>query len=127
MVDGLVTVHSKASPEETVTRLEAELRARSIALFARIDHAAGAAAVGLPLRPTVLLIFGNAKAGTPLMQEAQTIGIDLPLRLLVWQDETGVTQISYNQPAWVAKRHGIESTKISDAMETVLSSIAKSL
>jgi uncharacterized protein (DUF302 family) len=127
MVDGLITIPSKSSPEEAVAKLEAELRARSITLFARIDHAAGAAAVGLPLRPTILLIFGNAKAGTPLMQEAQTIGIDLPLKLLVWQDEAGATQISYNQPAWVTKRHGVEIAKISDAMEAMLNSMAKSL
>jgi uncharacterized protein (DUF302 family) len=127
MVDGLITIPSKLRPEETVTRLEAELQARSITLFARIDHAAGATAVGLALRPTVLLIFGNAKTGTPLMQEAQTVGIDLPLKLLVWQDEKGATQISYNRPAWVSRRHGIETAKISDAMEAMLNNIIKSL
>jgi uncharacterized protein (DUF302 family) len=76
-------------------------------VFARIDHAAGAAEVGLSLRPTELVIFGNAKGGTPLMQSIQTIGIDLPLKVLVWQDESGSTWISYNDPAWLAKRHGL--------------------
>ena len=71
------------------------------------DHAAGAAEVGLPLRPTELLIFGNAKGGTPLMQSAQTIGVDLPLKALVWQDASGNTWLSYNDPGWLAKRHGL--------------------
>jgi uncharacterized protein (DUF302 family) len=76
-------------------------------VFARIDHAAGAAAVGLPLRPTELLIFGNAKGGTALMQSMQTIGIDLPLKALVWQDGSGKTWLSYNDPDWLARRHGL--------------------
>src|SRR3954465_7472583 len=83
-------------------------------VFARVDHAAGAAEAGLPLRPTDLLIFGAAKGGTPLMQAAQTIGIDLPLKALVWQDESGKTWVSYNEPAWLAARHkvsGIEPAK----------------
>ena len=89
--DGLVTVKSAFGPEETMNRFEAEVHARGMTVFAHIDHAAGAAAVGLPLRPTDLLIFGAAKGGTPLMQSVQTIGIDLPLKALVWQDESGAT------------------------------------
>ncbi len=77
--------------------------------FAHIDHAAGAAAVGLSLRPTELLIFGNARGGTPLMELVQTTGIDLPLKALVWQDASGVTWLSYNNPNWIAKRHGVLS------------------
>jgi uncharacterized protein (DUF302 family) len=88
-------------------RLEAQVKAKGMTIFARIDHAAGAAEVGLPLRPTELLIFGNAKGGTPLMQAEQAIGIDLPLKALVWQDEAGVTWLSYNDPTWLAKRHGL--------------------
>ncbi len=76
-------------------------------VFARIDHAAGAAGAGLSLRPTDLLIFGNAKAGTPLMEAVQSIGIDLPLKALVWEDASGVTWLSYNDPAWLAQRHGL--------------------
>jgi uncharacterized protein (DUF302 family) len=83
------------------------VKARGLTVFARIDHAAGAAAAGLSLRPTEVLIFGNAKGGTPLMQPVQTIGIDLPLKALVWQDGSGTTFLSYNDPAWLAKRHGI--------------------
>jgi len=75
-------------------------------VFARIDHAAGAAEVGLKLRPTELILFGNALGGTPLMQSVQTVGIDLPLKVLVWQDASGKTWLSYNEPSWVAQRHG---------------------
>jgi hypothetical protein len=78
--EGLTTISSDFGPKETMDRLEAELKANGVTVFARIDHAAGAASVGLPLRPTELLIFGNAKAGTPLMQANQAIGIDLPLK-----------------------------------------------
>jgi uncharacterized protein (DUF302 family) len=75
--DGLTTVRSNYGPKDTMNRLEAEVKARGMTVFAHIDHAAGASAVGLPLRPTDLLILGNAKGGTPLMQSVQTIGIDL--------------------------------------------------
>ena len=104
-VEGLVSIHSKFGPEETLNRLEAEVRARGLTVFAHVDHAAGAAAVGLPLRATELLVFGNAKGGTPLMQMVQSIAIDLPLKALVWEDETGGTWLSYNDPAWLARRH----------------------
>src|ERR1700686_1329313 len=104
--DGLITVRSSFGPTETMNRLEAEVRAKGMTIFAHVDHAAGANEVGLPLRPTDLLIFGNAKGGTPLMQSAQTIGIDLPLKALVWQDATGDTWLSYNDPGWFVKRHG---------------------
>ncbi|MDN4984146.1 DUF302 domain-containing protein [Bradyrhizobium sp. WYCCWR 13022] len=104
--DGLITIKSKFGPEDTMKRLEAEVKARGLTVFAHIDHAAGAAAVDLKLRPTDLLIFGNAKGGTPLMQQAQTAGIDLPLKALVWQDEQGATWLSYNDPAFLAQRHG---------------------
>ena len=90
-----------------MNRLETEVQAKGLAVFARIDHAAAAAEVGLSLRPTELLIFGNAKGGTPLMQAAQTIGIDLPLKALVWQDASGTTWLSYNDPNWLTKRHGL--------------------
>src|SRR5262249_51273445 len=84
-----------------------EIRANGMEVFARIDHAAGAAEVGLTLRPTELIIFGNARGGTPLMQSVQTIGIDLPLKALAWEDAAGKTWISYNEPTWIAQRHGI--------------------
>ena len=105
--EGLVSIPSSFDPKETMDRLEAALRASGVTIFARIDHAAGAAGVGETLRPTELLIFGNPKAGTPLMQAGQTIGIDLPLKALVWQDAAGKTQVSYNEPGWLARRHGL--------------------
>jgi uncharacterized protein (DUF302 family) len=106
--EGLITIRSAYGPEETMSRFDAEVQARGMTVFARIDHAAGAAGVGLSLRPTDLLIFGNAKGGTPLMQAVQTAGIDLPLKALVWQDASGTTWLSYNDPAWVAQRHGLD-------------------
>ena len=105
--DGLISLPSNNSAAETMARLEAEIKAKGLTVFAHVDHAAGAATVGMPLRPTDLLIFGNAKGGTPLMQSVQSIGIDLPLKALVWQDSSGKTWLSYNDPAWLAQRHGL--------------------
>ena len=105
--DGLTTIRSNYGPRETMDRLEAAVKSKGLTVFARVDHAAGAAEVGLPLRPTEVLIFGNARGGTPLMQAMQTTGIDLPLKALVWQDESGSTWLSYNDPAWLARRHGL--------------------
>src|SRR5277367_5358243 len=120
--DGLITIESPYGPEETMNRFEAEVRARGMTVFAHIDHAAGATAAGLSLRPTELLIFGNAKAGTPLMQSTQTFGIDLPLKALVWQDASGNTWLSYNDPAWLAKRHAAAGDAI-DAMTALLAAL----
>jgi uncharacterized protein (DUF302 family) len=124
--DGLISLRSTFGPEETMNRFEAEVRARGMTVFAHIDHAAGAAAAGLPLRPTDLLIFGAAKAGTPLMQATQAIGIDLPLKALVWQDETGATFLAYNDPAYLTRRHGLgENAKPAvEAMSGALNAIA---
>lgn len=125
--DGLITISSAFSAEETMRRLEAEVRAKGMTVFARIDHAAGASEAGLSLRPTDLLIFGAAKGGTPLMQAAQTIGIDLPLKALVSQDEEGRTYLSYNDPSFLARRHGINDDRVKlvvDAMTGVLRAIA---
>ncbi len=105
--DGLTTIPSSFGPKETMDRLETEIKAKGMTVFARINHAAGAAEVGLPLRPTELLIFGGAKAGTPLMQANQTIGIDLPLKALVFEDAAGKVWLSYNDPRWLAQRHGL--------------------
>ena len=124
--DGLITVSSSFGPEETMKRLEAEVRAKGMTVFARVNHAAGAAEAGLPLRPTDLLIFGAARGGTPLMQATQTIGIDLPLKALVWQDEEGKTFLSYNDPAYLAHRHGLadQVKPVVDTMTAVLKAIA---
>jgi uncharacterized protein (DUF302 family) len=106
-------------------RLVAEISAKGMTVFARIDHAGGAAAVGLTLPPTELIIFGNARGGTPLMQSAQTVGIDLPLKALVWQDAAGKTWISYNEPGWIAQRHGItDAQPVVNKMTDLLSAIS---
>jgi len=125
--DGLTTIASDYGPKETMDRLEAEIKAKGITVFARIDHAAGAAQAGLSLRPTEVLIFGNAKAGTPLMQADQTMGIDLPLKALVWQDADGKVWLSYNEPGWLATRHRLPAaTKATvDAMTGGLGALAR--
>jgi uncharacterized protein (DUF302 family) len=110
-MEGFTTIPSSLGPNETLDRLDAEIRAKGLTIFAQIDHAAGAAEVGLKLRPTQLIIFGNARGGTPLMQSVQTIGIDLPLKALVWQDAAGKTWISYNEPRWIVQRHGIANSE----------------
>jgi uncharacterized protein (DUF302 family) len=124
---GLTTIPSSYGPKDTMDRLEAEVKAKGMTVFARIDHTAGATGVGLSLRPTEVLIFGNAKAGTPLMQSVQTIGLDLPLKALVWQDASGNTWLSYNDPAWLANRHGLsgETQAAVSAMTGALDAVAK--
>jgi uncharacterized protein (DUF302 family) len=125
-VAGLITIKSSNGPEETLNRFEAEVRGRGMTVFAHIDHAAGAAAAGLSLRPTEVLIFGNVRAGTPLMEATQTVGIDLPLKVLVWRDENGATWLSYNDPVWLAERHGImpESAGTLRQMSAALANLA---
>jgi uncharacterized protein (DUF302 family) len=105
-VDGLITLPSSFGTKETMDRLAGEIASHDLEVFARIDHAAGAAEAGLKLRPTMLILFGNPRGGTPLMEAAQTAGIDLPLKALVWDDAAGKTWLSYNEPAWIARRHG---------------------
>jgi uncharacterized protein (DUF302 family) len=105
--EGLVTMASSRKAKATIDRLAAALAAKGVAIFARIDHAGNAAEAGMSLLPTELLIFGNAKAGTPLMQENQALGIDLPLKALAWEDEQGKAWLAYNDPAWLARRHGL--------------------
>jgi uncharacterized protein (DUF302 family) len=122
--DGLITLPSAYPAHETADRLAAAATSKGLTIFARIDHAAGAAEAGLDLRPTELLIFGNAKGGTPLMQEEQTIGIDLPLKALVWQDAAGKTWLSYNDPAWLAARHGLGPEGVTDTLSAVLAALA---
>jgi uncharacterized protein (DUF302 family) len=124
--DGLISISSSYGAKETMDRVEAEIKAKGMTVFARIDHAAGAAEVGMALRPTVLLIFGSAKAGTPLMQANQAIGIDLPLKALVLEDASGGVWLSYNDPHWLANRHGLGSTAqhAVDTMAAALNAVA---
>jgi uncharacterized protein (DUF302 family) len=108
--DGIITLQSAYEPKETLDRLAAAVAAHGMTIFARIDHAGAASDVDMELRPTELLVFGNARAGTPLMQSSQLIGIDLPLRALAWQDESQASWLSYVDPAWLANRFGIAAT-----------------
>jgi len=107
--NGLITIPSAHSAKETIDRIESDVKSKGMAVFARIDHAAGAKDAGLSLLPTLLLIFGNAKGGTPLMQDKQTIGIDLPLKALAWEDASGKTWLSYNDLEWLAQRHDLDA------------------
>jgi uncharacterized protein (DUF302 family) len=103
--DGLIAVKSPHTPKETMDRLESVLKQKGMTIFARVDHAAGAAKIGKQLRPTELLIFGNPQGGTPFIECSQTVGIDLPLKALVWQDGSGQVWVGYNDPAFLAQRH----------------------
>ena len=125
--DGLTTLLSDFEPEETMDRLEVEAAAQGLRVFARINHAALAAETGLPLQPTELLIFGNPRAGTPLMQVNQTMGIDLPLKVLVWQDVANRTWLTYNDFCWLVNRHsvGFKAERTVDAMALSLAALAK--
>jgi uncharacterized protein (DUF302 family) len=123
--DGLITVRGGSSVPDTIARLEETIVARGMQVFAHIDHAAGAAHVGMALRPTTLLIFGNPRGGTPLMQERQTAGLDLPLKVLAWEDAGGAVWLTYNDPAWLARRHGLGTT--SHAAVAALSAAMASL
>jgi uncharacterized protein (DUF302 family) len=105
--NGLITVRCESPVPETTDRLARVVEAAGLTVFARVDHGAGAASVGMELRPTELLIFGNPRGGTPLMQDQQTAGIDLPLKALVWEDADGAVWLTYNAAAWIAQRHGL--------------------
>jgi uncharacterized protein (DUF302 family) len=105
--NGIVTIPSRQSVDQTVKLLEAILEAKGVKLFALIDHSGEAERVGLRMRPTKLLVFGNPKAGTPLMIASPGIAIDLPLKALVWEDAEGKAWISYNAPRYLEARHGL--------------------
>lgn len=107
MADGLIAIASAGSYAATVERLDAVLAARKIVPMLRWDHAAAAATVGLMLPPSLLIVFGDPRVGTVLMQEQATIGIDLPLKMLIWEDADGTVQVGCNDPAWVRARHGL--------------------
>jgi uncharacterized protein (DUF302 family) len=105
--NGIVTIESRHSVEETVHKLEQILDAKGIKLFTMIDHSGAAQDAGMQMRPTKVLIFGNPKAGTPLMIASPTVAIDLPLKLLVWEGSDGKVKIAYNDPEYLQKRHGL--------------------
>ncbi len=123
--DGLIAVKSPRAPAETMNRLESVVKQRGLTIFARIDHAAGAAKVGKTLRPTEVLIFGNPQGGTPFMECAQTVGIDLPLKALVWTDAAGQVWLGYNDPAFLAERHGATQCPAVENLKRALAAIAQ--
>ena len=107
--NGLISRVSPYPVSETLDRLEAVLKSKGVKIFARIDHAAEAQSVGMSLRPTQLLIFGNPKAGTPLMRASQSIGLDLPMKALAWQDAQGQVQLTWNSPDYLIARHDLDA------------------
>lgn len=117
-IDGFKTLSSPHGAKETMDRLESIVKEKGLTVFARVDHAAGATAVGMNLRPTELLIFGNARGGTPLMLADQRIGIDLPLKALVHQDEAGKVWLSYVDLHWLAQRYALGAA-VSANVETL--------
>ncbi len=125
--NGLITAASKYSVAETMDRLAAAVVEKGLNVFARIGHSAGAAAAGLDLRPTELLLFGHAKGGTPLMQEQQTAGLDLPLKVLAWEDAAGQVWLTFNDPAWLARRHGLggANENILNGMKAMLAAVVQ--
>lgn len=126
-LDGLVTAKSAVSVKQTMDRLETLVQKKGLKVFARIDHAKGAASVGKTLRPTELLIFGNPQGGTPFMECAQTVGIDLPLKALVWQDAAGQVWLGYNDPEFLAQRHAVPDCAVVQKMAKALEAIATSV
>jgi len=129
MPEGLITIDSQFDALTSLERLEQAIAANGMTLFARIDHAEGARRAELFLPPTVILLFGNSKVGSPLMQKNRAIGLDLPLKLLVWEDDTGITHVTYNDADWLAARHSISESampnirKLKTVFQKVLNSI----
>jgi uncharacterized protein (DUF302 family) len=125
-VRGIVDLPTPHTVDETVTRLRGILDAKGITLFALVDHSGEAAKVGMSMPPTKLLIFGSPKAGTPLMQASPSIAIDLPLKILVWQDESGKVWISYNSAEYLRERHNVpaELGPVLAAVETLAATTA---
>jgi len=120
---GLISIKSPHDVKTTADRLETTLTEKGMTVFIRINHAEGAQKVGMQLRPTEILIFGNPKVGTPLMQCSQSVAIDLPQKALIWEDETGQVWLSYNDPRYLVKRHKIQGcdeavTKIENALSS---------
>jgi len=108
-IPGLVRLPSRHSVAVTIDRLDASLKQRHILVFARIDFSGDASRAGLQMRPEQLLIFGNPKAGTPLMLQAPAVGLDLPLKVLAWEDADGKVWMAYNDPQYIVRRHGIDA------------------
>lgn len=123
--DGLVELKSPRSVKATMDKLEDLVKTRGLTVFARVDHAAGAAKIGKALRPTEVLIFGNPQGGTPFMECAQTVGIDLPLKALVWEDASGQAWLGYNDPGFLAQRHGASQCPAVENLRKALGGLAE--
>ena len=123
--DGLIALKSAYDAKSTMDRLEELAKQRGLNVFARIDHAAGAARIGKSLRPNEVLIFGSPQGGTPFMECAQTVGIDLPLKMLVWEDASAQVWLGYNDPAYLAKRHEAASCPAVANLGKALSGLAE--
>jgi uncharacterized protein (DUF302 family) len=122
-IDGLRVFKSRHDPVATLDRAVAAIARNGMKVIARIDHGALAEAAGAALHPTVVLMFGNAKAGAPTVQAAQTLAIDLPLKLLVWQDDKGQTWVAYNDPVWLFRRHAVDDEASAELMNEVLANV----
>ena len=122
-VDGFISVESAHSVKDTADKLETVLNSKGMTVFNRINHQQGAEKAGLQLRETEVILFGNPKVGTPLMQCAQSVAIDLPQKALIWKDEAGKVWLSYNDPAYLAARHNIEGCEA--ALKKVSGALAK--
>lgn len=122
--DGLIAIKSPRSATDTASRFDELAKQRGLVVFARVDHAAGAAKVGKTLRPTEVIIFGNPQGGTPFMECAQSVGIDLPLKALVWEDASGQVWLGYNDPAFLAQRHGVAQCPAVENLRKALSGLA---
>jgi uncharacterized protein (DUF302 family) len=121
---GLINIPSNHSVDETVEKLKAILQSKGITLFALIDHSGEAAKVGMKMRPTKLLVFGNPKGGTPVMLASSSTAIDLPLKILIWEDAQGRAWVTYNSPAYLQKRHNIPGELLPNV--SVIEALAKS-
>jgi uncharacterized protein (DUF302 family) len=121
--NGMIIIKSNNSVTATIDKLENVLKTKGMTIFKRVDHAAGAEKAGLQLRPTELLIFGNPKVGTPLMLCSQTAALDLPQKALAYEDENGEVWLAYNDPAYMAKRHGIQGCE--EPLQKVTNALAK--
>lgn len=122
--DGLIALKSAHSVKDTMDRFEAAAKGKGLNVFLRVDHAGGAKKIGKDLRPTELLVFGNPQGGTPLMECAQTAGIDLPLKVLAWQDAAGQNWLGYNDPAYLGKRHEAGNCAVVPNLQKALAGLA---
>jgi len=122
--DGMIVMKSPHDAKATMDKFEALAKEKGLKIFTRIDHAAGATTVGKTLRPTELLIFGNPQGGTPFMECAQTVGIDLPLKALVWEDANAQVWLGYNDPVYLAKRHEVATCPVVEKLGKALNGLA---